>query len=112
MDEHRQRLPSGRDRHAFEGQDDEPEHQHRGNRAEQEGGDVVHRTFGEPALHTSEDEAPDATPEREGPDLRYAKWLGWIVTERRVRGHAQRIHDGPGGHLEDERRDEPRRKTT
>src|SRR5580700_11200829 len=50
MEQHGHRLPSGSDRNALEGKDDEPEHQNRSDRAEQEGREIVHRAVRKPAL--------------------------------------------------------------
>src|SRR5258706_180949 len=100
-DEHRGRHEAGRDRLTLERRDDEPCHQGRQDRAEDERR-ADQRGAAESVHRGGEHHAPDAAPEGERPDERHAPGLGRGEGVRRARCEARGVQQGGGALVKDE----------
>src|SRR3954451_23367668 len=104
-DHHRARLPSTRDRLMFDRRDDEPRHERRKDRAEEDRGDPE-RCSAAAFDHRHHDRAPDAAPERERDHRRNAERRHGLHRPRRARRDTERVQQREHALVKHERGDE------
>jgi len=105
-------MPAAAYRHTLERHDNEPGDERWRHRAENHRVDPIESTLRQVTDDPEEDDAPQAAPEREGPDLRHTEGLRGLQGKRHIRCHADAVENHQHALVEHERRREPRDETT